>query len=109
MRRLLAAIGFAALLVASAYGQGLPVQNFTTSQVSCGTTATLAAPFRYRNAITIKVPTSGATVFIGGAGVTTSTGFSVDGGTAMTLQPYAGPVYCVVASSTQTVSVAETF
>jgi len=92
-----------------AVAQGFAAQNFLTSQVSCSTSATQASPARYRNAITIKVPTGGATVFIGPAGVTPTTGFSVDAGTAMTLQPYAGAVYCVVATGTQTISIGETF
>lgn len=109
MQRLLVALGAFLLAAISASAQQLPTQNFSATQVSCGTTATLAAAARYRNAVTIKVPTSGSTVYIGPAGVTTTTGFSVDGGTAMTLQPYAGAVYCVVATGTQTVSVGQTF
>lgn len=106
----LAALGVAALLAATAAdAQPFPSQNLKTNQVSCGTSATLVAPMRYRNGITIKVPSGGATVFIGAAGVTTSTGFSIDASAAMTLQPYSGPVYCVVATGTQTVSYAETF
>lgn len=101
-------LGAALLLYVDAYGQELPFNNLGTTQVTCGNTATLAASARYRNAVTIKVPTSGATVYIGGPNVTTSTGFGIDGGTAMTLQPYAGAVYCVTSSS-QAVGVAETF
>lgn len=109
MKRLLAVAGLSILLAATAYGQGFPAQNLTTSQVSCGTSATLISSPRYRNAITIKDPTGGVTVFVGAAGVTTTSGLGVDPGTAMTFQPYAGGVYCVVATGTQTVNVAETY
>lgn len=110
MKRFLVAIGAAVLLAASpVYSQPFPTQNLNTNQPSCGTSATLVAAARFRNAITIKVPLGGSTVFIGGPNVTTTTGLSIDAGAAMTLQPYAGAVYCVVSSSTQTVSFAETF
>jgi hypothetical protein len=85
------------------------IQNTNTGQVSCGTTATIVAAARGRNAITIKNPTGASvSIYIGGPAVTTSTGLSIDAAAAMTLQPFNGAVYCVAASA-QTVSFLESF
>ena len=78
--------------------------------VSVGTTATLlSASTAGRDGQTILVqnPASGATVYLGGAGVTTSSyGYSLDGGVAFAIDLQGGEaLYGVVASSTQSVSV----
>jgi hypothetical protein len=81
----------------------------STNQVSVGTTATLiiaaTKPNTSRQSVTIY-NTSGATVFVGGSGVTTTTGHGIVAGGSLTL-PVSGPVYGVVASSTSTVSYIE--
>lgn len=109
MKRLLAALGAAILLAASAYGQDFDAKNFTAYSSTCTSSASIAAAARYRNAITMTVPVGGATVFVGPLGVTTSTGFPIAAGGAFTLSPYSGPVYCVVSSGSQALNIAETF
>ena len=109
-RRSIALFCLALGLLGPADAQNLGyVQNLNTPQVPCGSSATLAAAQRTRNAITLAVPAGGATVFVGGAGVTTSTGFPVGAGFSLTLQPFNGPVYCVVATGSQTLEVLESW
>jgi len=78
--------------------------------VSVGTTATLlSASIAGRDGQTVLVqnPAGGATVYLGGAGVTTASyGYSLDGGVAFAIDLQdAEALYGVVASSTQNVSV----
>lgn len=78
--------------------------------VSVGTTATLLSAStsgRDGQTVLIQNPSAGATVYLGGSGVTTSSyGYSLTGGTAFTIELQDGEaLYGVVASSTQNVSV----
>lgn len=57
--------------------------------------------------VVILVPTGGATVYLGDASVTTSTGFPVAAGGVFKWALTGESIYGVVASSTQAVSVAE--
>ena len=82
----------------------------THQRVSVGTTATQLtsdADGRDGQTISIQVPASGATVFLGGAGVTTASyGYELLGGTSFAVELQQGEqVFGVVASSTQTVNV----
>ena len=85
-------------------------QYLNTPQVSVGTVATQVVAARARNAVTVNVPLSGATVYCSSSSsVTTSTGFPITAGASYTFQPYNGPVWCIVASSTQTVYAGESY
>ena len=82
----------------------------THQRVSVGTTATQLtsdADGRDGQTISIQVPASGATVFLGGAGVTTASyGYELLEGTSFAVELQQGEqVFGVVASSTQTVNV----
>jgi hypothetical protein len=81
----------------------------STNQISVGTTATLiiaaTKPNTSRQSVTIY-NTSGATVFIGGSTVTTSTGHGIVAGGSLTLA-VSGAVYGIVVTSTSTVSYIE--
>jgi hypothetical protein len=79
-------------------------------RVSVGTTATKLtsdADGRDGQTISIQVPTAGATVYLGGSGVTTTSyGYELLGGTNFSVELQQGEqVFGVVASSTQTVNV----
>ncbi len=102
---------FAALVSSAAFAQDSGfVTNLNTPPVSCGSTATLLAAQRVRNAVTITVPPGGVTVYVGSSlGVTVANGFPIYANAALTLQPYNGPVYCVVATGSQTVNFVESF
>jgi hypothetical protein len=84
--------------------------NFTPGQASVGATATLIVAARTgRN--TVVIENTGTTpVYLGGPGVTTSTGLLLPGvlGASLTL-PVSAAIYGVVASGTQTVTEAETY
>lgn len=78
--------------------------------VSVGTTATkLTSDYDGKDGQTINVqnPTSGATVYLGGEGVTTSSyGYALAGGTSFSVELQTGEkLYGVVASSTQNVNI----
>lgn len=90
-----------------ALAQSFPNKNVLTSQVVCGSSATQIDAIRNRHAITVKVPISGATVYIGPANVTTNTGLGIDAQAAMTLEPFSGALYCVTGGS-QSVQVLQT-
>ena len=82
----------------------------THQRVSVGTTATQLtsdADGRDGQTISIQVPASGATVYLGGAGVTTTSyGYELLEGTSFAVELQQGEqVFGVVASSTQTVNV----
>lgn len=79
-------------------------------RVTVGTTATQVtsdADGRDGQTISIQVPSGGATVFLGGAGVTTASyGFELLAGASFSVELQQGEkVFAVVASSTQTVNV----
>lgn len=82
----------------------------THERVSVGTTATqISSNYAGKDGQTVSVqnPAAGATVYIGGEGVTTTSyGFALTGGTDMAVEMQDGEkLYGVVASSTQTVNV----
>ena len=82
----------------------------THARVSVGTNATQLtsdADGRDGQTISIQVPASGATVYLGGAGVTTTSyGYELLEGTSFSVELQQGEqVFGVVASSTQTVNV----
>lgn len=84
--------------------------SIATSQASVASTATLVAAARAgRNAVTVENLGTVA-VYIGGAGVTTSTGFLLPGvvGASVTI-PTSAAVYGVDATGTQAVAVLETY
>jgi hypothetical protein len=81
-------------------------ENFSTSQVSVGTTATKILPGK-AGVDEITIENLGTTqVFIGGPGVTAATGFPLPGvaGASITLTT-TQDIYGIVASGTQTVAV----
>lgn len=76
----------------------------STNQVSVANTATqITAANTDQVAVLIANPAGGQTVYIGLAGVTTSTGLVLASGASITI-PTISAVYGIVASSTQTVS-----
>jgi hypothetical protein len=82
----------------------------THERISVGTTATqISSNYAGKDGQTVSVqnPAAGATVYIGGEGVTTTSyGFALTGGTDMAVEMQDGEkLYGVVASSTQTVNV----
>jgi hypothetical protein len=82
----------------------------THGVVSVTTSATLlsaAEAGRDGQTVLVQNPAGGATVYLGGAGVTTASyGFILDGGVAFAIDLQVGEaLYGVVASSTQSVSV----
>lgn len=82
-----------------------PAVPFSSGQVSVGTTATLIGTFEgNQSGVLIS---SSAACFIGGSGVTTTTGFPVPITTPVLVPTNGGvnsQLYAVVASSTATVS-----
>lgn len=80
-------------------------------QVTVASTATLIASGGTRMSpdhVIISVPTGGSTVYLGDASVNTSTlGFPVVAGASFTWPMAGESIYGIVASSTQTVNVAE--
>lgn len=108
MKRLLAL-----LLLLAGPAEAQYIQNLNTVSVTVGTTATLVVPARTRNAVTVTVLTGGSTVFCGSTSAVTASGtgvgFPIAASTALTLQPYNGPVWCIIGSSTQAVKAIESF
>ncbi len=102
-----------ALAFVLALGQNARAQNtkfLNSPAVTCAATATLLVAARQRNAVTVAPPSGGSTVYVGGtSGVTTSNGFPVVAGGALTLQPYNGPLWCVVSTGTQSTNVVESY
>lgn len=81
-------------------------ESFSTSQVAVGTTATLiAAAASGRDHVSIQ-PTGAVTVYIGGPGVTTLTGFPVASGYALDMET-TSDIYAVAASATAVAVLAE--
>ena len=82
----------------------------SAAAVSVGTTATLLSTaetdFVGGAAFAVKVPSGGATVFVGASGVNTSAGFPLAAGETLLVDLDAGEsLYGVVASGTQLVNV----
>lgn len=77
-----------------------PRKFFTANSATATTTATAVVQQRSKS-FTIFVPTGGATVFIGGPGVTTATGFPLAGGAAYSSDGEIERLYFVVAAATQ--------
>ena len=92
-------------------GENARAQNtrfLNTPAVTCTATATLLVAARQRTVVTIAPPSGGSTVYVGSSNaVTTSNGFPVVAGGSLTLQPYNGPLWCVVSSGTQSTNVLE--
>jgi hypothetical protein len=89
--------------------------NFTPTQVSCASTATQIVAARTGVAGTGRISdtitnTTTTAIYIGGSGVTTSTGALLPGvvGAAKTIKSTAA-LYCIVASGTATVTNDETY
>lgn len=79
--------------------------TMTPAQVSVGATATLIAALRSgRNSITVE-NTGTTAIYLGGSGVTTSTGVLLPGvlGASITLN-YSGALYGITTTGSQTVS-----
>jgi hypothetical protein len=101
----LASLTFVALVAFPALARTL-----ITSQVTIASTATLVAPDRYAARSVVVTNLGTADVFCGGAGVTAGTGDIVVGVKgAGKIYEASGPVFCIVASGTQAVAVAEEF
>ena len=87
--------------------------TITNTAVSVGTDATsLSAASGHREVLGFHVPTGGATVYIGGPGVTTTNGWPIVAGTAFMVTNDSGVVlapdeewYGIVAASTQDVRI----
>lgn len=82
-------------------------QNFLPASVTVAGSATLLAPLRARNAVTIYNGGS-TTVYVGGPGVTTTTGFPLAAGNAYTLNTSAA-LYGITSGTAASVGVGETF
>lgn len=84
--------------------------NFTPGQATIGTTPTLIAAARSgRQSITVT-NTGTTAVYLGGSGVTTTTGAYLPGVVGATITiPFSGALYGIVASGTQLVTEYETY
>jgi hypothetical protein len=78
-------------------GQG---STLTAAQVSCGTSATSLLPASTTATKRLISNTSGSTIFIGPAGVTTATGYGVPTGTVLDVTSFSGQLFCVAAAAT---------
>lgn len=93
-------------------GQAPGAANNPTTQVSVGTTATLIVAARTARAIEIVSIPPSSTLYVGGSGVTTSTGFQIVNGSTSSGSyqvPSAAALYGVVATGTLTVSQQEIY
>ena len=82
----------------------------SAAAVSVGTTATLLSvtetDYVGGASFAVKVPSGGATVYVGASGVTTATGFPLAAGDTLQVDVDKGEsLYGVVAAGTQSVSV----
>lgn len=84
--------------------------NFTPAQVSVASTATLIAAQRTTRQLISIVNTTTTAIYIGGSGVTTTTGQLLPGvvGASITV-PTTAALYGIVATGTATVTEAETY
>lgn len=82
------------------------IQGVRTAKTSVGTSPTQLAQFGSKTAV-IKVPSGGATVFIGDLNVTTASGFPLAAGESLSLEINLsdGAVYGIVASGSQDVHI----
>lgn len=80
--------------------------TIATAQVTVAATATaIVAAVDTPTLVSVHVPSGGATVFIGGAAVSTTTGLHVAAATTRDIELWPGDaLYGIVASSTQVVS-----
>lgn len=95
---------------ASGGGGSSSAANFTPNQVSVTNTATQIVAARTGRA-TLTIENTGTTpIYVGGAGVTTSTGFLIPGvaGASLTVA-YTGALYGITGSGTAAVSEYETY
>lgn len=74
-----------------------------SSQVSCATTATQVLAADATKAVRTLSNQSGATIYLGGSGVTSSTGLPVPSGAGYDASSLTGALYCVTASGTAVV------
>lgn len=110
LKKVLLAAAFLALAsVADAQNSGR-IQTLSGSTITVTAAPTLIVSPRDRNAVTLSNPSGGVTVYLSSnSAVTTATGFPLATGQALTLQPFNGPVYGIVASGTQSFYEAETY
>ncbi len=86
-------------------------QTGTVTNISCGTTATLAlsANARRRSFSLKALGSNTADTFVGFTNaVTTGTGIPLGAGSVLNDATYIGAVYCIVVAGTQTLRTAET-
>lgn len=83
----------------------------TNVSVTCANTATLllAGNGKRRSWVALAPPTNTITVYIGfSSGVTTSNGLAMNANNTLSDNTYVGAVYCIAASATSPLIVAET-
>ena len=84
--------------------------NFAPAQVTVAATATLISAARAARQVLIVVQTTTTPIYLGGSGVTTSTGHLLPGVVGASIAiPFTGALYGIVATSTALVTVAETY
>jgi hypothetical protein len=76
----------------------------TTNQVSCGSTATALFSADSTHVERSVSNVSGSTVYIGGAAVSSSTGYAIPTGTTQDVTRFTGALYCIVATGSDTLS-----
>ena len=84
-----------------------PATQYVSFQTVITTSPTFIATFEGNESGVVINNSSGATVFLGGGGVTTATGFPLAASTTITLPTYGGAacsLYGVVASTGSTIS-----
>lgn len=98
------------LCVKGTFSAAAPPGTFTPAQVSVGATATLIAASRASRALLTVVNTTTTAIYLGGSGVTTSTGQLLPGvvGASLTV-PGTFALYGIVATGTATVTEAEVY
>ena len=74
-----------------------------TTQISCGTTATLLLSADATKSVRSLSNQSGSMVYLGGATVTTSTGIPFPTGSGWDASHFIGALYCIVASGSATI------
>ena len=90
------------------YSQSVNPANFAPGQVSVATTATQIVAAR-SGRVTVTVENLGtSTVWLGGSGVTTTSGFSVGAGLSLTVS-FTGALYGISASAAQSINEYETY
>lgn len=98
----------AALLLAVGLWAPPSLSAITAVRITCATTATLAYTAATGGSTALFRNAGTASVFLGAAAVTTSTGFEVIPGAAVSLPlGPSDPVYCIVVTSTNRLDVVE--